>query len=108
MSDKINPDAMERLTRELEQLNRHRFVRMYNSVWRMIGFQFLRGLAFGLGSVIGATLLVSMLVYWMSQLEFLPYIGEWVTRLLNQIEASRMGLRAARVEAGLTSFAVQN
>ena len=96
MSDKtnteINPDAMERLTRELEQLNRHRFVRMYNSVWRMIGFQFLRGLAFGLGSVIGATLLVSMLVYWMSQLEFLPYIGEWVTRLLNQIEASRMGL----------------
>lgn len=91
MSDKINPDAMERLTRELEQLNRHRFVRMYNSVWRMIGFQFLRGLAFGLGSVIGATLLVSMLVYWMSQLEFLPYVGEWVTRLLNQIEASRMG-----------------
>ena len=92
MSDKINPDAMERLTRELEQLNQHRFVRMYNSVWRMIGFQFLRGLAFGLGSVIGATLLVSMLVYWMSQLEFLPYVGEWVTRLLNQIEASRMGL----------------
>ena len=91
MSDKINPDAMERLTRELEQLNGHRFVRMYNSVWRMIGFQFLRGLAFGLGSVIGATLLVSMLVYWMSQLEFLPYVGEWVTRLLNQIEASRMG-----------------
>ena len=91
MTDKIDPDAMERLTRELERLNQHRFVRMYNSVWRMIGFQFLRGLAFGLGSVLGATFLVSLLVYWLSQLEFLPYIGEWMTQLLNQIEASRMG-----------------
>ncbi len=91
MTDKIDPDAMERLTRELERLNQHRFVRMYNSVWRMIGFQFLRGLAFGLGSVLGATFLVSLLVYWLSQLEFLPYIGEWMTQLLNQIEASRTG-----------------
>lgn len=91
MTDRIDPDAMERLTRELERLNQHRFVRMYNSVWRMIGFQFLRGLAFGLGSVLGATFLVSLLVYWLSQLEFLPYIGEWMTQLLNQIEASRMG-----------------
>lgn len=91
MTDRIDPDAMERLARELERLNQHRFVRMYNSVWRMIGFQFLRGLAFGLGSVLGATFLVSLLVYWLSQLEFLPYIGEWMTQLLNQIEASRMG-----------------
>ena len=91
MTDRIDPDAMERLTRELERLNQHRFVRMYNSVWRMIGFQFLRGLAFGLGSVLGATFLVSLLVYWLSQLEFLPYIGEWMTQLLNQIEASRTG-----------------
>ena len=65
MTDKIDPDAMERLTRELERLNQHRFVRMYNSVWRMIGFQFLRGLAFWLGSVLGATFLVSLLVYWL-------------------------------------------
>ena len=36
---------------ELERLNRHRFVRIHNSMPRLLLFQFLRGLAFGFGSM---------------------------------------------------------
>jgi hypothetical protein len=47
----------------------------------MIGFQILRGLAFGLGSVIGATVLVSLLIFLLSNINFIPIIGEWANEI---------------------------
>ncbi len=84
-----DPDQIARLTRELEKLNAHRFVRIHNSLWRLVGFQFLRGLAFGLGSVVGATILVSLLAWWVSQFEFLPIIGDWAAQIADRIETAR-------------------
>ena len=81
--------ALERLTQEVERLNTHRFITLHNSLWRLVGFNFMRGLAFGLGSVIGATLLVSLLAWWASQIEFVPVIGEWATQIVDQIESNR-------------------
>lgn len=79
-------DAIRRLTAEVERFNNHRFVAVQNSRWRLLGFQFMRGLAFGLGSVIGATLLVSMIGWWLSQFEFLPLIGDWMVILSEEFE----------------------
>lgn len=78
--------TLTRLTDEVEKLNSHRFIAVQNSIWRLIGFQFLRGLAFGLGSVIGATLLVSIIGWWLSQFEFLPVIGDWMVILADEFE----------------------
>jgi hypothetical protein len=47
---------------------------------------FLRGLAFGLGSVIGATFLVYLLVQILSQIEFIPILGDWALRLIAEVE----------------------
>jgi len=84
-----NSDQIAVLAEELHRLNRHRFVKIYNSPWRLILFQFYRGMAFGLGSVFGATILVSMLAWWLSQFEYLPIIGEWVSQLADQVEKTR-------------------
>ena len=43
----------------------------------------------GLGTVLGATILVSFLAYFLSQIELLPIIGEYATRVLEQIELTR-------------------
>ena len=80
--------ALEKLTKEVERLNKHRFIRVQNSWWRLILFQFTRGLAFGLGSVVGATILVSLLAWWISQFEFLPIVGEWAAEIAKQIKLS--------------------
>lgn len=77
--------AMLRLATEVERLNKHSFVRIHNSPVRMIAFQFARGLAFGLGSVMGATILVSLVVWWASQIEFIPVIGEWARQIADEI-----------------------
>lgn len=81
--------ALRKLTAEVERLNQHRFIRVQNSLWRLITFQFVRGLAFGLGSVFGATLLVSLLAWWVSQFEFLPIVGDWAAQIVKQIELSQ-------------------
>jgi len=81
--------AMQALARELEHLNAHRFIKVHNSIWRLLGFQFARGLAFGLGSVLGASMLVSLLAWWISQFEFLPIIGEWASMIVQEIDLPR-------------------
>ena len=85
MTDDTDP-RLDKLTAELETLNKHRFIRVHNSLWKLILFQFTRGLAFGLGSVLGASILVSLVVWWLSQFEFIPIIGDLTKQLIDGIE----------------------
>lgn len=81
-------EAINRLAREVERLNGHRFMKLHGSRWRMLMFSLSRGLAFGLGSVLGGGILVSLLGWWLSQFEFLPYIGEWAAQLVKEIQGA--------------------
>lgn len=74
------------LTREVARLNSHNFIRMHNSLARVLAFNFARGLVFGLGSVLGATLLLSVVAWSLSQVEFLPIIGEWASQIAQEME----------------------
>lgn len=87
MSD--DPDlarAMQNLSKEVARLNEHRFTRIHNSMIGLIWYQFLRGLAFGLGTAIGATLLVSVLVLFMRQIEVVPILGDLASRIIEEIQ----------------------
>ncbi|RKT30546.1 hypothetical protein BXY70_2536 [Roseovarius halotolerans] len=81
-------EELHALRAEVAQLNAHRFVRIHNSIPRLLMFNLARGLAFGLGTVLGASVLLSLVAWALSQVEFLPIIGEWVSEILRQIEAS--------------------
>lgn len=81
-------DELAALRAELQFLNTHRFVRIHNSFWRLMLFQFLRGLAFGLGTVLGATILVSIIVYSLSSIDFIPVVGEWARQIAEIITGS--------------------
>lgn len=74
------------LRQEVKVLNAHRFVRLQNSIPRMLAFQFARGLAFGLGTVLGASLLLSILAWSLSQIDFIPVIGEWAAQVARQMQ----------------------
>ncbi|MFZ9685798.1 MAG: DUF5665 domain-containing protein [Gemmobacter sp.] len=54
-----------------------------------LGWQLARGLAFGLGTALGASLLVSVLGWWLARLEILPIVGEWAAEILRDIESRR-------------------
>ena len=83
MSDKEN------LTNAVRELLDHKLLRDYSSTWRILWLNFLRGLAFGLGSVIGATILVYLTIQILAQIEFIPILGEWAVQLIEQIKTKR-------------------
>ena len=74
---------------ELARLNNHRFVRIHNNLPRLLAFNFARGLAVGLGTVLGATVLLSVVVWSLSQIEFLPIIGDWAAQIAEQMRAAQ-------------------
>ena len=90
MKDDVSPPEdlvkeVHALRIELRRLNSHRFIRVHNSIARMLAFNFARGLAVGLGTVLGASVLLSLLVWALSQIEFLPIIGEWAAEIVQQM-----------------------
>ena len=80
---------IDRLADEVAKLIAHRFVIIHNSILRLIRFQFLRCLFFGLGSVVGATVVVSLLVYGLSQVDFVPILGDWAKALADELQLDR-------------------
>lgn len=79
------------LQQELRFLREHRMFVIYQSVPRVLLFRFATGMAVGLGTVIGATVLLSLIIWALSQIEFLPIIGEWSAEIARQIEAAVNG-----------------
>ena len=79
-------DSIKRLEKAITDLREHNFFRMYDSLSKLVLFSLIRGLASGLGWVIGATILVYFLTIILSQIEFIPILGEWASRLIEQIE----------------------
>ena len=85
----ISPDTTEggldaevrELRKELAHLRQHRMVMLYQSVPRVLFFKFATGMAVGLGTVIGATVLLSVIITLLAQIEFIPIIGEWAIQI---------------------------
>ena len=88
MSSEEATEELRALRHEIERFNDHRFVRIQNSWWRMMLNSFMRGLAVGLGTVLGASILVSMTVYFLSQIDFIPVIGDWAKQIAAELEQS--------------------
>jgi hypothetical protein len=79
----------QRLSEQMDQLLNYPALRMQRSVMGILWFNLLRGLAFGLGSVLGATILVYATVQILAQIEFIQILGDWAIELIEQIEMKR-------------------
>ena len=79
-------DEVAALRREIAVMNRHRFIKVHNSMPRLIAFQLVRGIAFGLGGVLGATVVLSITVWSLSQIDFIPIIGDWAKEIIALIQ----------------------
>jgi len=76
---------LNQIQASLVRLTEHPLVLQSYRPGRLLFLTLLRGVAFGLGSVLGATVVLSFLLYVLSQFEFLPFVGEWVRRLIEEV-----------------------
>ena len=84
--DEEEQTEQSKILEQLRELNEHRFVRAHDSWLGLVFFNLVRGLAFGLGSVLGATVLLSLFIYFLSQIDFIPIIGEWASQIIQMIQ----------------------
>ena len=82
-----NDNQIKKLSEAIKSLNNNNIFKIYNSTKKILFISFLKGLASGLGWIIGATILVSLLTYVLSQIEFIPILGDIVSQLIQEIEA---------------------
>ena len=82
-----NDNEIKKLSEAIKSLNDNNIFKIYNSTKKILFISFLKGLASGLGWIIGATILVSLLTYTLSQIEFIPILGDIVSQLIQEIEA---------------------
>ena len=81
-----NDHEIKKLSEVIKSLNNNNIFKIYNSTKKILFMSFLKGLASGLGWIIGATILVSILTFALSQIQFIPILGEWVSKLITEIQ----------------------
>jgi len=89
--DRPDPDLtteVRALREEVAKMNTHRFIRLHDSLWKLGMFQLYRGLAFGLGSVLGATILVALVVRMLGSIDFIPVLGDWAQQIIDQLKVT--------------------
>lgn len=77
------------LRREVALLNSHKFVTLHNSIWKLLGYRFASGLALGLGTVLGGSILLSFVVIALTSIDFIPVIGEWAAKIAAEMDVAR-------------------
>lgn len=82
LASELTPADYEKLGREIE----HVIASSYTTTYRAVFFSFIRGLATGIGSVIGASVAVVILFWILSGLEKIPFIGETFENINQSIQ----------------------
>jgi hypothetical protein len=84
---------LDDLRAEVAKINQHHLLQAQASWGRMVWYSIVRGMAFGFGSLIGATVIVyivvSILSSMVSHVDFIPLVGDWVTKILEIVETSQ-------------------
>lgn len=77
---------VKNLSKNIRDLESEKIFQLVSNPWRLMWYSFLKGLMVGFGSVLGATVIVGVFVYALSQIEFIPIIGDWVKQILEQVK----------------------
>lgn len=56
---------------------------------RIIFKNFIGGIAWGVGSIIGATLIVAFLLGILQFINFIPFVGDFVTQVVEYVESRK-------------------
>lgn len=86
---------VKELTKEIQKLKNSEFLKVFAHPWKFMVFSLMKGMMVGLGSIIGATVLVGFLIYLLSKISFVPIIGDFVKDIMNQIQTESSGASPA-------------
>ncbi len=89
-SDKFDTvgTELEALRAEVKRLNEQRYFRYESSFFWVAVWSLSRGLFFGLGSALGATILLAFLIRMLGSIDFIPILGDWAEQIIEEIQTN--------------------
>ena len=79
---------LEALRAEVKRLNEQRCFRYESSFYWVAVRRLARGLFFGLGSALDATILLAFLVRMLGSIDFIPILGDWAEQIIDEIQTN--------------------
>lgn len=81
-------ERIARLNATMERVNLTEYLRLQSNPWRLLWFNFLAGLARGVGMAIGGTILFALLLYFLGRVAVwnLPLLSEFIANLVRMVE----------------------
>ncbi len=85
----VHPELLERIAAYMESVNLGAYVDLYRRPWRMLGLNFVAGLARGFGMAIGFALLGALVIYTLqaSFLHNLPVVGKFIAQIVRIVQS---------------------
>lgn len=78
--------AVKEMTEQIQTLRDLEPLQILKRPWRLLWFSFIKGLMIGFGSVLGATVLITLLVYLLAKLSDVPVLGSFLDKILIKTE----------------------
>lgn len=75
------------LIKELREMRKLKLVQLYQKPGKLFWINFVIGVARGLGTLAGVSIFLALFVYVLSYLQWVPFLGDFITEIISYIEA---------------------
>lgn len=75
------------LSKEINRMKSMEFIKVFKHPWKFLGFSLMKGIMIGFGSVLGATIFISIFIYILAQISLVPFVGDFVKDVMTQIKS---------------------
>ena len=76
------------LATEVKKLKHMEVIKIFKHPWKFLGLSMVKGIMVGFGSVLGATVFLTIFVYVLAKISFVPIVGDFVENVIQEIEGS--------------------
>lgn len=76
------------LSAEIKRIKDMEVIKIFRHPWKFLWLSLVKGIMVGFGSVLGATIFLSLFIYILAQISFVPIVGDFVKDVMGQIEST--------------------
>jgi hypothetical protein len=77
------------LTKLVKQLRSERYLQMVDNRKKFLFYNFIAGIARGVGWALGTTIIIGLILWALSQLINIPLLGDWIGKIVDYIQKTR-------------------
>lgn len=87
--EKSLTEAINDLTKLVDGLRLKKYLHIVDNPKKFLFYNFISGIASGLGTALGATIIFGLLIWILSKLQLVPIVGNWIVTVLDYIQKAR-------------------